>query len=86
MKRFVLSGVMLLMLIAGVIPSIVAQHGNDMMMTQPFVHGFVFTIDGEDYQMAGALDDPNSEIDIPGHEWIRISDTEQFVKTKRILL
>lgn len=78
MKRFVLLGVMLLMLVAVLVPSIAAQHEDEMMMTEPFVHGFVFTIDGEDYYMAGAPDGPNGEIDIPGHEWIRISDTEYF--------
>ena len=41
-----------------------------------FVHGIVLTVDGTDYYFAGAPDGPMGEIDVPGHSWHQITDTE----------
>lgn len=35
-----------------------------------FTHGITFSVDGEDYQFAGAPDGPDGAFDIPGHSWV----------------
>lgn len=35
-----------------------------------FTHGITFTVDGDDYQLAGAPDGPDGAFDIPGHSWV----------------
>lgn len=81
MKQRILVSIVLFALSTLFVVVVIAQEDmmDDMMMeTVPFVHGFVFNIDGEDYYAAGAPDGPMGEVDVPGHEWIKISDTEYF--------
>ena len=37
---------------------------------EQFVHGITITVDGEDYNLAGAPDGPDGAFDIPGHSWV----------------
>lgn len=42
-----------------------------MEPSEPYVHGILVDIDGEDYYFDGPADGPDSAKDIPGHYWVQ---------------
>ena len=45
-----------------------------MKPPEPYAHGIVVDIDGEDYYFDGPAEGPNGEKDIPGHYWVQLDD------------